>query len=93
MFINPSNEFQRACMMFSLPEGLCILFTKSSIEMLPSLRPTDKSRICLTYSAVYPAASNSFADIFDILSAILCTDSVNISADNLPSLKPVFNAF
>ena len=42
---------------------------------------------------MYPAAFNSSADIFDILSVILCTDSVNISAVIEPSLKPVFKAF
>ena len=50
--IKPLNEFHKACIIFSLPEGLLIFSTNSSIDMLPSFKPSDKFFISLTWSLV-----------------------------------------
>ena len=79
--------------MFSLPEGRIIFFVNSSMDMDPSFRPDANSLICFTWSTVYPAAFNSSADMFDILSANLYTDLLNMPEVIVPSFKPLVSAF
>ena len=92
ILIKALAELNKDSMKFSLPDGFVILFTNSSIDMLPSLRPLFNSFKASTLSSEYPAASLCLYDILFTFSVSLLTDSDSISAFIFPLLNPFFKA-